>query len=436
MHPPLGLVLTSSDLPHLRRAVSALPAASLRVRPAWCSLEPGAVVGLAEHLIVCPSHGDPSTGRPYPHPEHVLAEIAPWLAARPTAWVELGNEPQDVDPWQFRHYLLCAVDAVRRAHPGARLIAPALCPERDALRLADWLAVAADAYRRCDAAAIHCYAPQHATGMVSLLRQQVGAIPLWVTECNVPGALSPAARAAAIRDVLDGVQAHGACLYHLDDHAGPALAAQGDASYRLDLATLATLATPEPPTATHHPDRLDRFALDVWHWRDAAALRRHLARYAYRDTAPWARGVTAHHTVRPLPAEWRGRASVLSIARYYRDTRGWGAGPHLFIAGDGCPEATRGIWQMTPLSVPGVHAASFNASRWGVEIVGDHDAAPPSPATLRLAAGAVAALLDWAALPTTAVNGHRDDPATTKTCPGQRLTLAALRRAVDGERVR
>lgn len=173
------------------------------------------------------------------------------------------------------------------------------------------------------------------------------------------------------------------------------------------------------------------FAVDIRHWESVAAFESHLAQYD-PQIAPWVRGLTYHHTYIPNRNQWRGQQSVEGLARYYatqapwRDAQGrarygWSAGPHLFVAEDG-------IWQLTPLNEPGIHAVSFNATHWGMEVVGyyDHEVWPAH--TQELAYGAGAALLRWRDLPVSSVNGHRDDPLTTKSCPGRMINLDHIRR--------
>jgi hypothetical protein len=63
-------------------------------------------------------------------------------------------------------------------------------------------------------------------------------------------------------------------------------------------------------------------------------------------------------------------------------------------------------------------------------VVGAFDRLPWDPGTAGYALGALAAIHDWAGWPGLAINGHRDDPGTTKGCPGTMVDLNAVRRGV------
>jgi hypothetical protein len=191
-----------------------------------------------------------------------------------------------------------------------------------------------------------------------------------------------------------------------------------------------------PPDTIDHPERLDRYTMDIIQWRTVGAFRRHLARYDYKATAPWASGVTVHHTVNPTPSSWRGVSSMLSMARFYRDTQKWAAGPHLFVVSGAPNPADDGIWQMTPLNLRGVHGNQCNTDRWGIEVVGQYDTVRWDAGTTVLTTGAIEALLTWAGRGSERLNGHRDcsgvDP--DKSCPGNAIDVRAVRRGVDAIR--
>ena len=157
---------------------------------------------------------------------------------------------------------------------------------------------------------------------------------------------------------------------------------------------------------------------------------------AYLDGIKWEsswrpRFVTMHHTGSPSLATWKtygARKAPISdvqwmrnLAGYYGNEKRWSAGPHFFFT----PA------NFCVLSLPGrrgVHAQSFNALSWGVECVGDFDAEPFTAeladryaeglACLHLAAGLSP---DPYQFKRSGLHFHRDDPATTKTCPGKRV---------------
>lgn len=179
---------------------------------------------------------------------------------------------------------------------------------------------------------------------------------------------------------------------------------------------------------------LGTFAVDIRHWPTLQDFWRHL--WAHDPSiAPWARGIVLHHTIKPGLDDWTGRANVERLLRYYRDEvvwtddqgkrrKGWPAGPHLFIAPDG-------IWQLTPLNLPGVHANSANAWAWGVEVVGTYDRQGWPPPIAELTLGAMAELLRWRSLPADAatVAPHREfNP--TKSCPGKAIDMTIVRGAL------
>lgn len=176
---------------------------------------------------------------------------------------------------------------------------------------------------------------------------------------------------------------------------------------------------------------LGTFAADIRHWPTLQAFQAHL--WAHDPgIAPWARGIVVHHTIKPTVVQWAGRETMDGLLRYYRDQvawtdaqgrpqKGWPAGPHLFIAPDG-------IWQLTPLNLPGVHANSANAWAWGIEVVGNYDRAGWPPPIAELAVGAMVELLRWRSLScdTASVAPHREFNQT-KSCPGNAIDMIALR---------
>lgn len=166
---------------------------------------------------------------------------------------------------------------------------------------------------------------------------------------------------------------------------------------------------------------MSSFAADIRHWPTLAEFEAHLAAHD-PAIATWCDQVVYHHTYRPLRHQWHGRRTMDGLITYYRDTQGWPSGPHLFIAPDG-------IWQLTPLNLPGTHAMAGNSRSWGIEVVGDYDIEEWPKPIAELALGAGAALLRWRGLPATreTVSPHSAyNPK--KTCPGKEIDLDWVRR--------
>jgi len=163
----------------------------------------------------------------------------------------------------------------------------------------------------------------------------------------------------------------------------------------------------------------------------AQAFRRHVA--GLRFTAWRPRFVVVHNTWSPRFEQWHekpGDAWMRGFEHYYRDRKGWSAGPHLFIADDF-------IWVFTALTTSGVHSPSWNAFSWGVEVVGDYDTEPLPPAVEANTIDALATLHEAIGLDPDSMRRHGSDPLTTHTgCPGVNLDLDRLRSAVNLELAR
>jgi hypothetical protein len=135
------------------------------------------------------------------------------------------------------------------------------------------------------------------------------------------------------------------------------------------------------------------------------------------------KSITIHHTGAPSLAQ-RPKGLLMqhihNIQSFYQSL-GWNRGPHLFVDEDQ-------IFGMTPLGTPGIHAVSFNRSSIGIEVLGDYDSEDPLSGRglqcMKNAAAATRSLLQWLDLPTNdkTVLFHRDDPKTSKTCPGKKVT--------------
>lgn len=131
----------------------------------------------------------------------------------------------------------------------------------------------------------------------------------------------------------------------------------------------------------------------------------------------------AHNTGIPTFANWHrvpGPRRMTALEEYYRDDKGWSAGPHVFVADDL-------IWPFTPLYTPGVHAPSWNQIAWGVEAVGDFNSETiPAPLFGNLIA-VFTTLHRKGSMDPAKLRLHREDPLTThKVCPGDHLSKSAL----------
>jgi hypothetical protein len=137
----------------------------------------------------------------------------------------------------------------------------------------------------------------------------------------------------------------------------------------------------------------------------------------------WAKSITVHHTAAPsLQQRPKGFIAqhIVNMRDYYQRL-GWRSGPHLYADEDQ-------IWFMTPLSEKGVHAVSFNSSSIGIEVLGDYDSEDPFAGRglqcWQTAAAAAAALAKWLKITPSeqTIKFHRDDPKTSKTCPGSKVS--------------
>src|SRR6187402_1299308 len=119
----------------------------------------------------------------------------------------------------------------------------------------------------------------------------------------------------------------------------------------------------------------------------------------------WLKGLTIHHSAVPDQNTWQGMTHMKNIGAYYRDTLGWSAGPHLFLAAE---TQYDGIFQGTPLTTQGIHAGPCNYSRLGIEVVGNFNLKPWGPEVSALVYGVAILLMDWAKIPIKEVWVHRE----------------------------
>lgn len=137
----------------------------------------------------------------------------------------------------------------------------------------------------------------------------------------------------------------------------------------------------------------------------------------------WCKAICMHHTAAPSLAQRpKGLFAqhIKNIQDFYMQ-KGWKSGPHLFIDEDQ-------IFGMTPLTLQGIHAASFNSYAIGIEVLGDYDLEfcdrGRGLECWKTAAATVKILTEWLDIPIqqNKILFHRDDPKTRKTCPGTRVT--------------
>lgn len=154
--------------------------------------------------------------------------------------------------------------------------------------------------------------------------------------------------------------------------------------------------------------------------------------YIGAEDLSWARGVCLHHTAFP-DLKMREQGLVVqhlrNIAHFYRYKRRWSRGPHLFVD-------DVDYNGMTPLSQPGVHARAFNRYFVGIEVLGNYDREDPKTGRGKKAwyhANLITACLlaQMGLVPDGGtVKFHREDPKTSKTCPGRLVgkgaTLVAI----------
>lgn len=154
---------------------------------------------------------------------------------------------------------------------------------------------------------------------------------------------------------------------------------------------------------------------------------------AYVNGLDWSGGwrgqyPVLHHTAAPSLATRPNGLSdqhLLNLLDYYQNQLKWSGAPHLFI-----DDREDGIIVFQRLDRRGVHAKSFNAAGWGIEMLGDYDTEDPTTGrgakVLGNAAHALQTLLSVNNGRPSDIRFHRDDPQTTKTCPGSKVSKAMV----------
>ena len=129
-----------------------------------------------------------------------------------------------------------------------------------------------------------------------------------------------------------------------------------------------------------------------------------------------------HNTAAPRLDQWHstpGQQRMKNLEDFYRNQRGWSAGPHLFVADDL-------IWVFTPLTTSGIHSPSWNKISWGIEMVGDYNSeAFNSGAGANVRDNTVEALAVLHArlgIDSHTLKFHKEDPKTSHDCPGKKVS--------------
>lgn len=162
----------------------------------------------------------------------------------------------------------------------------------------------------------------------------------------------------------------------------------------------------------------------------------YLAGLKWTDWRP--EGITLHNTAAPTLKQWAESgpahdARIRNLQNYYEDELGWHAGPHFFVSRNWIN------WFSNPL-LPGVHSRCFNATRFGIEMVGDFNAE-------EFNSGDGAMVRDNAVFLIAALNnkfGFRAEDLTfhveckrdNHDCPGKKVVKAEVVAAVKAEMVR
>lgn len=133
-------------------------------------------------------------------------------------------------------------------------------------------------------------------------------------------------------------------------------------------------------------------------------------------------GMTLHNTASPtLDQWWHGgtppEQRMENLRDYYENEMGWSAGPHAFVDG-------HSVWIMTDFNVKGVHSPSYNATRLGVEMVGDYDTESDETGMGKKVMEMTVALFGechnffgWE-VSNNSIKLHKEDPQTDHDCPG------------------
>lgn len=153
---------------------------------------------------------------------------------------------------------------------------------------------------------------------------------------------------------------------------------------------------------------------------------------AYLATLRWTdwkpEGITLHNTAAPTLKQWAETgpnhdARIRNLQSYYEGELHWHAGPHWFIS------RTRINWFSNPL-LPGVHSRCWNATRFGIEMVGDFDSEDFNSgdgAQVRdLSLAWVAVLCKRFGFKPSDLTFHRECKLDNHACPGKTVVRTAV----------
>jgi hypothetical protein len=208
-------------------------------------------------------------------------------------------------------------------------------------------------------------------------------------------------------------------------------------------ATVQPLTSPEPEPALSHIDPPSNYTPPGWlvSGSDFPIVGRRFTPAEFVAYVAWVKeeehygweptGITVHHTGVPdLSMRPNGftEQHMRWLRNYYHDELGWRHGPHIFTD-------DHGIWVLNPLSIRGVHATSYNSTRYGIEMLGNFDTLEDYQSPRGIAArnnGKIAAaiLMKYAGISTSRLNFHRHDPETRKTCPGEHVDFSTFEEEV------
>lgn len=137
--------------------------------------------------------------------------------------------------------------------------------------------------------------------------------------------------------------------------------------------------------------------------------------------------VVLHNTGTPKLSEWHKFSTeqrMQNLAAFYGEQQHFKAGPHLIIDDEG-------IWVFSPLTRPGSHAVSWNLNSIGIMMVGNYEVEPLDDNVRDNTVQAVAILDATMKVDATTLRLHREDPKTSKNCPGKNIDKGEMIRRVQ-----